>query len=132
MMKKGSYRRYGLNMREAKILQKFTIEMSGTKKYLDKLLELKEGKSKPGLYVSYEIDESELEDDGLDYCTPVIARVFSVNEKGEKTEIATLSAYNGETYWLEINEDTQVDTAENWWELILEEYDKLKQNDGNN
>lgn len=119
------YPRYGLNINDAKNLQKFTIEMSGTKKFLDKLPELKEGKNKPGLYISYEINEEELEDDGIDYCTPEIASVFAVDENGEEIRIGGVRGYNWETYWLETAEDEEVDTAENWWEIVLEEYNKI-------
>jgi len=120
------YKRYGLNLSEAKNLQKFTIEMSGTKKFLDKLPKLKAEKNKPGLYVSYEIDEEELKDDGLDYCTPEVASVFAVDNNGEETWIGTVRAYNWETYWLEVEDDCEVDKAENWWEIILQEYKKLR------
>ena len=118
-------------MSEAKNLQKFTIEMSGTKDFLDKLPVLKARKNKPGLYVSYEIDEEELEDDGLDYCTPEIASVFAVDENGEESWLGCVRGYNWETFWLETAEDEEVDTAENWWEIILEEYNKILNLDKN-
>jgi len=126
-------KRYGLGLSEARNLQKWALETSGAKKFLDKIPKIpKTKKIKPGLYADYYIDEEELEDDGLDYCTPQIAAVWSVDKKGEKIQLGGIRAYNWETYWLEFDYDTQVDTAENWWKLILEEYNKLKKNYGNN
>ncbi len=124
--------RYEISLNYAKKLQKWALEVSGTKKYLDTIPKFKYGKKKPGLYVDYEIDESELEDDGIDYCTPEVASVWVVNKKGEETKIGILRAYNWETYWLEINDDTEVDKAENWWELINEEYKKMLNHEDKN
>ena len=117
--------RYGLSLNEAKKLQKWALEVSGAKKFLDKIPGFKYGRKKHGLYVDYEIDESELEDDGLDYCTPEVASVWIVNKNGEETKLGTLRAYNWETYWLETPEYDEVDKAENWWEIINEEYKKM-------
>lgn len=121
---------YGLNLNEAKKLQKWALEVSVAKKFLDSIQKFpKTIKIKPGLYVNYEIDESELEDDGLDYCTPTVATIFAINNKGEKTSIATLSAYNWETYWLDANE-CEYHEAKDWWEDILKEYEKIMSNGG--
>jgi hypothetical protein len=120
------YRKYGLNMSEARNLQKWALEISGAKKFLDTIPKIpKTKKIKPGLYVDYYIDDEELEDDGIDYCTPEIAAVWSVDEKGEEIKLGGIRAYNWETYWLEFGYDTEVDKAENWWELIKEEYREL-------
>lgn len=113
-------------MSEARNLQKWALEVSGAKRFLDPLLKLpKTKKIKPGLYVSYEIDVSDLKDDGLDYCTPTIASVLIVDQKEEMKEIGYIMAYNWETYWLYFEEDCEVDTAENWFDLIKKEYEKI-------
>ena len=82
-------------MSEAKNLQKWALELSGAGKYL-KTLPVK--KKKDSLYVNYDIDENELEDDGLDYCTPEVASVWAVDLNGEETKLAGVRAYNWETY----------------------------------
>jgi len=118
--------RYRTSLRDARRLQRWALKTSGADKFLKLLPNLpKTKKIKSGLYVDYSIDESELEDDGLDYCTPEIASVWAVDSKGEQTQLAGIRAYNGETFWLEMGDDCEVDTAENWWELINEEYKKL-------
>lgn len=120
------FRRYGLTLSEARNLQKWALEVSGAKKFLDTIPKIpKTKKIKPGLYVDYYIDESELEDDGIDYCTPEIAAVWSVDKRGEEIKLGGIRAYNWETYWLEFGYDTEVDKAENWWGLIKEEYNKM-------
>ncbi len=114
-------------MSEARNLQKWALNVSGAKEFLDILPKLpKNKKIKPGLYVSYEIDLSDLEDDGLDYCTPTIASVLIVDSKEKMTEIGYIMAYNWETHWLYFEGDCEVDTVENWWELIQKEYGKRK------
>ena len=126
-------RRYGLSMEEAKRLQEWALKASGADKYLKAIPELPDAKKiKPGIYVDYSIGESELEDDGIDYCTPEIASVCAVNKKGEITHLGGIRAYNWETYWLEMEDDCEVDTAKNWWELIKEQYQKLKGKNENN
>ncbi len=118
--------RYGLNMQDAKRLQKWALEISRANKFLKDLPKLpKTKKIKPGFYVDYSIEESELEDDGLDYCTPEIASILAVDSNGEVTKLGGIRAYNWETFWLEMGEDCEVDKAENWWALIKEEYEKL-------
>ncbi|KCZ70717.1 hypothetical protein ANME2D_02741 [Candidatus Methanoperedens nitroreducens] len=58
--------RWRISRGQAIDLQDWALEESGTKELLSKLPELpKKGKIKPGLYVSYEIDPSEL-DGGID------------------------------------------------------------------
>lgn len=113
-------------MNQAKKLQRWALEISGADKFLNDIHELPNTKKiETGLYVDYSIDESELEDDGLDYCTPEIASIWMVDEKGEEIKLGAIRAYNWETFWLEIGDDCEVDTAENWWILINEEYQKL-------
>ena len=118
--------RYGISFQEADGLQKWALEVSGAGKFLKRLPKLpKTKKINPGMYVYYDIDEDELEDDGLDYCTPEIASVWMIDAHGEELKLGAVRAYNWETFWLEMGEDCEVDTAENWWELMNEEYQKL-------
>lgn len=118
--------RYGLSMRRAEELQKWALETSGAEKYLKTLTVLSdEEEIKPGLYVDYSLDVAELEDDGMDYCTPQIASIWAVCPNKERIQLGYIMAYNWETYWLEIGDDCEVDTTENWWEIINDEYKKL-------
>lgn len=122
--------RYGLNLNEAKKLQKWALVVSGAKKFLDSIPKFpKTVKIKPGLYVNYEIDESELEDDGLDYCTPEVASVWAVDKNGKEIQLGVLRAYNWETFWLEGGYDREYHEAQDWWEEILKEYEKIKKED---
>jgi len=122
--------RYKLNMSDARNMQKWALEVSGARKYLKTLPELpKTKKIIPGIYVGYDIDENELEDDGLDYCTPEIASIWAIDSNGEETNLGGIRAYNWETFWLEIGEDCEVDTAENWFDLIKKEYEKITKSD---
>ncbi|KKP30767.1 MAG: hypothetical protein UR15_C0001G0012 [Parcubacteria group bacterium GW2011_GWA2_31_28] len=124
--------RYGLSMKRAEKLQEWALKESGAEKYLKTLPILpEEEKIKPGLYVDYFIDIAELEDDGLDYCTPQIVAIWAVYPNKEEEKIGYIMAYNWETYWLEIGYDCEVDNVQNWWELINEEYNKkLKEGNG--
>jgi len=118
--------RYGLTLSDARNLQRWALEVSGAKKFLDTIPKIpKTKKIKPGLYVSYEIDENEL-DDGIDYAAPCIASIIAIDNDGNQVYIGLIRAYNWESYWLEVGEDEQVDTAENWWGLILKEYEGIK------
>lgn len=90
--------RYGLNSSEAEDLQKWALEVSGTKKFLDKIPKFPNTKKiKPGLYVDYNIDELELEDDGIDYCTHEVASVWMVDKNGEEIKLGGVRAYNWKT-----------------------------------
>ena len=116
--------RYRISLQNAKRLQRWAIKSSGADKFIKSLPKLpKTKKIKPGLYVSYEIDESEL-DDGLDWPAPAIAVIYAVINN-EVNFLGEIRAYNWEAFWLSTNEDEEVDTAENWFELIKEEYEKL-------
>ena len=122
--------RYKISMQNAKRLQKWALEISGANKFLKDLPKLpKTKKIKPGLYVSYEIDENDL-DDGLDWPTPNAATIYAVIKNNEPEFLGEIRAYNFETYWLSTNGDEEVDTAENWWELINKEYQKLLESNG--
>jgi len=112
--------RYKVTMSDARNIQKWALKASGAGKFLDDLPKLsKTKKIKKGLYADYKIDESELEDDLLDYCTPEVASVWAVNSKGKKTQLAGIRAYPGGTYWLEFGDNCEVDTAENWFDLYI-------------
>ena len=118
--------KYGLSMLDAKKLQEWALHVSGAEVFTKTLPKLPYAKKiKPGLYINYKIDKDELIDDGLDYCTPEIASVFVVDVKGDAIKLGSIRAYNWETYWLEIWDNCEVDTAKNWFELIKEEYEKL-------
>ncbi len=120
--------RYRISMQSARSMQRWAIKISRADKFLKDLPKLpKTKKIKPGLYVSYEIND-EL-DGGLDWPDLGIATVYAVINN-ELEFLGEISAYNWETYWLSTNEDEQVDTAENWWELINEEYKKLIKSEG--
>ena len=125
MSKEEKMTRYGLSLSEAKKLQRWALKISGAKEILDKIPKYKYRNNKKGLCVDYEIDEFELTDDGFDYCTPEVASILAIDEKGEEIKLGCIRAYNWETYWLEINPDREVDTAENWWKLIQKEYENL-------
>lgn len=107
-------------------LQEWALVQSGAKEFLDTLPKFpKNGKYKAGIYVDYEIDEGEL-DDGFDWPDIGAAIVYAVLEdNGEEIYLGEIRAYNFETFWLSTREDDQVDTAENWFELIREDYKKL-------
>ena len=116
--------RYEISMQRAKNLQKWALKISGADKFLKELPKLpKTKKIEQGIYVSYDIDEKDL-DDGLDWPAPSIAAIYAVIHNGPEF-LGEISAYNWETFWLSTREDEEVDTAENWWELINKEYHKL-------
>lgn len=110
-------------------LQQWALEESGTKKFLDSLPELpKRGKTKPGLYVSYEIDEAEL-DGGVDWPDIGVAWVYAVLQNGKREYVGEVRAYNWVAIWLCTNEYDEVASAEEWWKCIKEDYEKLKKTD---
>ena len=113
-------------------LQEWTLKESGAKEILDSLPEFpKKGKRNPGLYVDYEISEDEL-DDGIDSPSPSIAKIYAIlEENGGEIFLGEIIAYNFETYWLATRDDEQVDTAENWFELIKEDYENLLKSKNN-
>jgi len=119
--------RYKISKGEAIDLQEWALVESKTKEFLETLPELPEkGKIRPGLYVRYKIDKSEL-DGGIDWPDIGIATIYAVLEEGEKeTYLGEVRAYNWETIWLSTNKYDEVDTAENWWEIINEDYNKIK------
>ena len=121
--------RWQISKGQAVDLQEQALEESGTKKFLDSLSEHpKKGKIKPGLYVSYEIDESEL-DGGIDWPDVGVATVYAILQDGKREYLGEVRAYNGEAIWLSTNEYDEVDDAEEWWRFIKEDYEKLKKSD---
>lgn len=115
--------RYKISLQNAKRLQKWALDISGAGKFLKDLPKLpKTKKINPGIYVSYDINEDEL-DDGLDWPAPAVATIYKVINN-EPEFLGEVGAYHFETYWLSTSEYDEVDTAENWWELINEEYQK--------
>ena len=120
--------RYKTTIYDALSMRKWVLKVTGADKFIDTLQELpKKKKINLGLYVSYEIDMSEIGDDLIDYCTPEVVSIWAVDTKGEKTHLGGIRAYHWETYWLEIGEDCEeVDTVENWFNLIKKKYEKIK------
>jgi|SRR3989344_9021666 len=116
--------RYKISLQAAQKLQSWAIEISGAKRYLKTLPKIsRTKKGKDGLYVNYEINKDEL-DGGLDWPTPVIAIIYAI-VNGKLEFLGEIMAYNWETYWLSTSKYEEVDTAENWWDLINEDYQKL-------
>jgi len=116
--------RYKISIQNAKMLQKWALKESRADKFLQTLPKLpKTKKIKPGIYVSYDIDKDDL-DDGLDWPAPAVATIYAVIRSGPEF-LGEILAYHFETYWLSTNEDEQVDTVENWWELMNKEYQRL-------
>ena len=123
--------RWRISKGQAIDLQEWALGESGTKKFLDSLPELpKKGKIKPGLYVSYEIDETEL-DGGIDWPDVGVAWVYAILQDRRREYVAEVRAYNWETIWLCTKEYDEVDDAEEWWMCIKEDYEKLKKRDEN-
>lgn len=121
--------RWQISKGQAIDLQEWALEESGTEKFLDSLLKLpKKGKTKPGLYVSYEIDESEL-DGGIDWPDVGVAIVYAILQDGRREYLGEIRAYNWEVIWLSTNEYDEVDDAREWWKSIKEDYEKLKKSD---
>jgi len=123
--------RYKTTIYDAISMRRWVLKLTGASKYLDTLPELpKKKKISSGLYVSYEIDKSEIGDDLIDYCTPEVISIWAVDSKGEVVHLGGIRVYHWETYWLELGENCEVDTFENWWELILKKYEKFKEATG--
>ncbi|MFW6450114.1 MAG: hypothetical protein ACOCZ6_03600 [Nanoarchaeota archaeon] len=109
-------RSYQITKREAIKLQKWALEVSGVNKLLQSLPK--------ELYLDYTIDESEL-DGGMDWPDVGVLTVYSVINN-QKKYLGELRAYDFETYWLSTEKYEEVDTAENWIELIQKDYRKIK------
>lgn len=116
--------RYKISKGEAIDLQEWTLKESGAKELLNSLPELpKESTTKQGIYVDYDIDEKEL-DGGMDWPDVGVATIYAIiNNK--RIYLGEIRAYNFETLWLSTREDDEVDTAENWFELIQEDFQNL-------
>jgi len=117
--------RYQISMQRAKKLQKWALKVSRAEELLKNVPKIPNTKKiKPGIYVSYEIDKNEL-DDGIDWPAPAVATVYAVIKDNNFEFLGELRAYNWEAYWLSTNEDDEVDTAENWMEIINKDYNEL-------
>jgi hypothetical protein len=118
--------RWRISRGQAIDLQEWALKESGTEELLRNLPELpKTNKIKPGLYVSYEIDESEL-DGGIDWPDVGVATVCAILHDGKREDLGEVRAYNWEAIWLSTNEYDEVDDAGEWWRLVKEDYEKLK------
>jgi len=110
-------------------LQDWAIEESGAKEYLRTLPELpKIGNIKPGLYVSYEIDLTEL-DGGMDWPDIGIAYIYAILKNEKKEYIGEIRAYNFETLWLDTIDEEDIQSPKEWWENINEIYKRLQINE---
>ena len=107
-------------------LQDWAIEESGAEEYLKTLPELsKSDDNKPGLYVSYEIDLTEL-DGGIDWPDIGIVYIYAILESGKKEYIGEIRAYDFNSIWLDTIDYEQIESIENWWDSINEIYNRLK------
>jgi hypothetical protein len=123
--------RWRISKRQAVNLQKWALEESGTKEFLDTLPELpKKDKIKPGLYVSYEIDEFGL-DGGIDWPDVGVATVFAVLKNGRKEYIGEVRAYNWEAIWLSTTDFDEVDDPEEWWKCVQGAYKRQREASSN-
>lgn len=110
-------------------LQDWAIEESGAEEYLKTFPELpKSGNIKPGLYVSYEIDLTEL-DGVMDWPDIGIAYIYAILKNGKKEYIGEIRAYNFETLWLDTIDEEDIQSPKEWWENINEIYKRLQINE---
>ena len=123
--------RWRITRGQAIDLQDWALEESGTKDLLESLPELpKEGTTTPGLYVSFEIDETEL-DGRMDWPDIGAATVYAVLKDGRKEYVGEVRAYNWEAIWLSTEDFDEIDEPQEWWESIQEIYERLKTQSGN-
>ncbi len=121
--------RWKISIGQAVDLQNWALEESGTKEFLSRLPELpKKEKIKPGLYVSYEIDITEL-NGGIDWPDVGVARIYAVLTDGHNEYLGEVRAYNFEAIWLSTREFDEVDNAGEWWKCIEDDYRELKKKD---
>lgn len=121
--------RWRISRGQAVDLQEWALEESGTKEFLKDLPELpKDGVAKPGLYVSYEIDESEL-DGGIDWPDVDVATVIGVFRNGREKVIGGVRAYNWEAIWLSTADIDEIDDPREWWRSIQDVYERLERRD---
>lgn len=115
--------RWRISKGQAIDLQEWALEESGTKELLKNLPELsKMGVIRPGLYVSYEIDESEL-DGGIDWSDVGITTVIAVLKVGCKEFIGEVRAYNWEAIWLSTIDFDEIGDPKEWWRCIKDSYE---------
>jgi len=114
--------RYKIDMRFAKRLQKLALDVSGAKEKLETLNKISKNKNLDGIYVDFSLDETEF-NGGMDYPDVGVAIIYVISN-GKKIYLGEIRAYNFETYWLSTREYDEVDTADNWFDLIMEDYEK--------
>ncbi len=66
---------------------------------------------------------------GIDYPDVGVARIYAVLANGQKEYLGEVRAYNFEAIWLSTKEYDEVDSAEEWWKCIEDDYRKLKKKD---
>ncbi|MEA3514686.1 MAG: hypothetical protein U9R34_04370 [Nanoarchaeota archaeon] len=121
-------RNYKISKGAAIDLQEWALEFSSVKNVLKSLPQIPDGsnnKIEEGLYVDYSIDEEEL-DGGADWPDIGVVTIYAVLND-QKIYFGEIRAYNQEMIWLSTREDEEVDTVENWFELIKEDYEALVQ-----
>ncbi|KXB06404.1 hypothetical protein AKJ51_03785 [candidate division MSBL1 archaeon SCGC-AAA382A20] len=64
----------------------------------------------------------------MDWSDVGVAWVYAVLQGGRKEYVGEVRAYNWETIWLCTSEYDEVDSAEEWWECIKEDYESFKKN----
>lgn len=122
--------RWRISRGQAIDIQEWALKESGTEILLNSLPELpKRGKIKPGLYVSFEIDQSEL-DGGIDWPDVGVATVFAVLKNGHKEFMGEVRAYNWEVVWLSTIDFDEVDDSQEWWSCIKDAYEQFKKKEG--
>lgn len=118
--------RWRISKSQAVGLRRWALRESGAGELLKSLPELpKRGTASPGLYVSYEIDESEL-DGEVDWPDVGVATVIAVLDNGEKEFIGEVRAYNGEAIWLSTADSDECDDVQEWWKSIRDVYERIR------
>ena len=118
--------RWRISKGQAVDLQEWALKESGTEEFLKSLPELpKNSRVKPGLYVSYEIDELEL-DGGIDWPDVGVATVIGVLRDGRKEIVGEVRAYNWEAIWLSTTHIDEIDDPQEWWRSIKDAYERHK------
>ena len=121
--------------RKARAFQKWALKESGVDKYLHDFPELPKWKKKripPGLYVSYEIDESDLSG-GCDWPDIGIASLCVVKEDGSKEVIADIRNYDGNISFTvcdyelgDMNVCSHSKIIEEWLIKAIEIYERMR------
>ncbi|MGD2249766.1 MAG: hypothetical protein PVF58_15260 [Candidatus Methanofastidiosia archaeon] len=121
--------RWRISKGQAIDIQDWALDTSGTRDFLESLPELpRRDPIPPGLYASFEIDETEL-DGGIDWPDIGAATVYAVLNDGRKEYVGEVRGYNGEAIWLSTADFDEIDTAQEWWESVQEIYERLNRDD---